>query len=269
MTQDLVVRLYKTPPRYGIDMSQISRHSMQYALLVHVVLGFFMFSNTVIFSDDETLIQSGLDSENQFFHSLFSPQSQRLSQPHAKIYCVFMILLVSVFALYKFFDWVSEAIFDVTNLSCSKLCKKCTSAPKVKKGSSDMVKMLARESAYSANIYEEMTIDDLKKEYHKTKNEKYHYRAEVRLERLKQADMQYLMTRLDEKTKAVKKLLNAYLKEAKISKVLNTIDAFDQLFPLHKADKSHRMRQLYSYDVRDSEMFRNTFKAEERIQAEV
>ena len=180
-----------------------------------------------------------------------------------------MIILVSAFAVYKFMDWVFEAIFDHTNLSCAKLWKKFTSAQKVKKGSSDMIKMLSRESAYSANIFEEMTIDDLKKEYQKTKIEKYHYRAEVRLERLKLADVEYLMGRLDEKTKAVKTLLNAYLKEAKISKVLNTIDAFDQLFPLHKADKSHRMRQLYSYDVRDSEMFRNTFKAEERIQAEV
>ena len=79
MSKDLVVRLYKTPPRYGIDMSQISRHSMQYALLAHVVLGFFMFSNTVIFSDDQTLNEGGLDSENEFFQNLFSPQSQRLS----------------------------------------------------------------------------------------------------------------------------------------------------------------------------------------------
>ena len=90
-----------------------------------------------------------------------------------------------------------------------------------------MIKMLSSETAYSANIFEEMTIDDLKKEYQMTKIEKYHYRAEVRLERLKVADVEYLMNRLDEKTKAVKTLLNAYLKEAKISKVLNTIDAFD------------------------------------------
>jgi len=30
------------------------------------------------------------------------------------------------------------------------------------------------------NIYEEMTVDDLKLEYQKTKQEKYHIRAEVR-----------------------------------------------------------------------------------------
>ena len=79
MSEDLVTRLYKTPPRYGIDMSQISRNSMQYALIAHVVLAFFMYSNIVIFSDDETLNESGLDSENQFFQNLFSPNSHRLS----------------------------------------------------------------------------------------------------------------------------------------------------------------------------------------------
>jgi hypothetical protein len=41
------------------------------------------------------------------------------------------------------------------------------------------------------------------------------------------------------------------------------------LFPLHKTEKSHRMKQLYSYDVRDSETFTNTFMVEQRIQAEV
>ena len=64
-------------------------------------------------------------------------------------------------------------------------------------------------------------------------------------------------------------MLNLYLKEAKIPKVLNTTDAFDQLFPVHKTDSSHRMKQLYSYDVRESQMFMNTFKAEERIKAEI
>ena len=177
-----------------------------------------------------------------------------------------MVILVSVVTVYKFMNWFLEVIFSHTDLSCTKLWKKITSAHhKVKKGSSDMVQMLSQDSVYSANIFEEMTIDDLRKEYQKTKTEKYHYRAEVRLERLKQGDMEYLMRRLDEKTRAVKTLLNGYLKKAKISKVQNTIDAFDQLFPLHKTEKSHRMRQLYSYDVRDSKMFKNTFKAEERI----
>ena len=69
------MRIYKTPPRYGIDMSQISRNSMQYAILAHVVVGFFMFSNTAIFSDDEAFEGNGLDSENQFFQNLFSPKS--------------------------------------------------------------------------------------------------------------------------------------------------------------------------------------------------
>jgi hypothetical protein len=48
-------------------MSKISRRTMQYAIMIHVVISFFMFSNTAIFSDDESLNVDGLVSENTFF----------------------------------------------------------------------------------------------------------------------------------------------------------------------------------------------------------
>lgn len=55
LTRHLVVRIYKTPPRYGIDMSRTTRTIMQYAILFHVVISFFMYSNTAIFSDDDVM----------------------------------------------------------------------------------------------------------------------------------------------------------------------------------------------------------------------
>ena len=59
------------------------------------------------------------------------------------------------------------------------------------------------------------------------------------------------------------------MKDAGISEVVDTIEALRILFPLHKTNKKHRMRQEYSYDVRESETFKNTFKAEEKIKSEI
>ena len=46
----LVLRFYKTPPRYGIEMSNVVRDVMQQAIWVHMCFGFYMFSNSQIFT---------------------------------------------------------------------------------------------------------------------------------------------------------------------------------------------------------------------------
>jgi hypothetical protein len=51
----LVLRFYKTPPRYGIEMSDVVRRSMQFAIFLHMAFGFYMFSNSQIFTYQSTV----------------------------------------------------------------------------------------------------------------------------------------------------------------------------------------------------------------------
>jgi hypothetical protein len=44
----LFLRFYKTPPRYGIGMSSVVRKSMEYAVILHILFGIYMFSNSQI-----------------------------------------------------------------------------------------------------------------------------------------------------------------------------------------------------------------------------
>ena len=46
----LFVAFYKTPPRYGVELNEIARNMMQYGLVGHFILGFFMYSNSQIFA---------------------------------------------------------------------------------------------------------------------------------------------------------------------------------------------------------------------------
>ncbi len=46
----IVLRFYKTPPRYGIEMSTVVRDMMQQAVWMHMFFGFYMFSNSQIFT---------------------------------------------------------------------------------------------------------------------------------------------------------------------------------------------------------------------------
>lgn len=42
----IVMRFYRTPPRYGIEMSEVTRKAMMYAIFVHLAFGFYMYSNS-------------------------------------------------------------------------------------------------------------------------------------------------------------------------------------------------------------------------------
>ena len=42
----LVLRFYRTPPRYGIEMSEVTRKAMMFAIFLHLAFGFYMYSNS-------------------------------------------------------------------------------------------------------------------------------------------------------------------------------------------------------------------------------
>ena len=73
------------------------------------------------------------------------------------------------------------------------------------------------------------------------------------------------MKRYDLKKKTIKELLNRWLRQAFIDEVQNTDDAMDKLFKIRKSDPSHRMKTLYSYDIKDNNNFKKTQKIENKI----
>ena len=46
----IVLRLYRTPPRYGPEMADVTRKFMTYAIFIHFGLAFYMYSNSQIFT---------------------------------------------------------------------------------------------------------------------------------------------------------------------------------------------------------------------------
>jgi len=48
----IVVRVYRKPPRYGIELADIARNAIVYSVILHLCFGFYMFSNSAIFTYD-------------------------------------------------------------------------------------------------------------------------------------------------------------------------------------------------------------------------
>ena len=49
----LFLRFYRTPPRYGAEMSETVRRIMLAAIFIHFAIAFYMYSNSAIFTYNE------------------------------------------------------------------------------------------------------------------------------------------------------------------------------------------------------------------------
>lgn len=126
----LVLRFYKTPPRYGIEMSDVVRRSMQFAIFLHMGFGFYMFSNSQIFTYQSTVkyvedlkkelnkgVQlSSIDGVTGQYLS-----SARIFQPHAITYLVGIILYVVLYLVANVFLTICG------NNACPGFCCCCCS----------------------------------------------------------------------------------------------------------------------------------------------
>jgi hypothetical protein len=74
------------------------------------------------------------------------------------------------------------------------------------------------QSDFSDNIYKELKIPDLKREYQKSKQEKFQLRADILKGDFDKDDplLNYYMARLEEKFKSIKDLLNKWLREKRL-----------------------------------------------------
>jgi TnpA family transposase len=79
------------------------------------------------------------------------------------------------------------------------------------------------EKAYSNNIYREMTIDDLRREYEKTATEAADYKALLESGNIRKESkaVEYMLRKYDRKTMIIKEMLNKWLKQAYVNEVID------------------------------------------------
>ncbi len=157
----LFIRVYRKPPSYGIELASIARNVIVYSIILHLCFGFYMFSNSAIFTYEEDFLY--LDwVKDQFEDDLSSIISsnnylsvQRIMQTHTLIYIIGAALILLIFI-----------IAEMVGACCKDSWKKCCCCCFDAKRHQELL-----DEAFSDNIYKELSIEDLRSEYKKTKTE--------------------------------------------------------------------------------------------------
>lgn len=202
----LFLRLYQTPPRYGIEMSEVVRKAMVIGVFLHWFFGFYMYSNSQIFTYSTSIayvdemkkkIEGSVGNYVEEATAGGYLTITRIFQPHALIYLIF-------FALYLIINILANVFLTLFGDRCAGfLC--CCFAGKSK------TKALY---TFSSNMYEDLSVEDLRSEYSKTKTELNDYRLMVQQgmvlgEELKSATG--FVMRLENKLRTIKSLVTKKL----------------------------------------------------------
>ncbi len=114
-----------------------------------------------------------------------------------------------------------------------------------------------------------MSIEDLKNEYGKSKTECQDYKLMIERGMItgeEAQEVQAFLARVEIKLKFMKTQLTQKMLQIGLQPAsTDTLSNFDQLFNKKKNDASHRIKALYSYDIKDNLTFQKTQKIEKRI----
>ena len=165
----LFLRHYRIPPRHGRDLASRAISFMEYAILVHLIVGCYMLSNDTIFSytkDNQSLAEKAAELDQDFGEvvaksdwftntvsewaaKLYNAETSRFSQYHTKLYIVGIFFFILFFILER---------FSIISAMFKKFCFCCCLS-------------LEEEPAFSSNIYSELSSKDRRNEYFQKKQE--------------------------------------------------------------------------------------------------
>ena len=177
-----------------------------------------------------------------------------------------MILFFVLFVLYKIGEYLYDTFEQVDKSNSKKLCrcgpfralftsccKKMDTAIFTNVNDADSEEQRLRrqstpftkEDRFSKNIYEELTMEDLKREYMKTQVDKQSYHDGLKSGTLTDSPaVKHVIERLGENLVMIETLIEKYCKEARLTpdQASTTLDKFDALFERYKADPRQRLK---------------------------
>lgn len=150
----LFLRYWRTPPKYTTEIVRQTIKIMQFAILLHLLIGLFMISNPKLFSfqssmmDDKlTVLKPIVGFLGAWAHQWLGVHPDRFKQVHTIVYLAGIIILFALFFINKVTGVLTKLIRNVV----TKLTTKTLSVEE-----------------FSSNLLRELSFDDLQMEYSTT-----------------------------------------------------------------------------------------------------
>eukprot|EP00347_Sterkiella_histriomuscorum_P019500 403341392 len=256
-----LLKLYRKPPSHTIDLSSQTVQLMYFALILHYVIGLYMYSNITIltpnYSEDIGYdINQFLNLESGFFYRFYS------------WHCILLVLsavLIIVIILLR------NTLGRFLCCWC-KICKK----HKILTSESDLV---------SSDFYQELSFQQLLKEFKKTKLEYLEYKESLRtgeyFDKRIYPIIDKHIARLQHKMRVINSQFLQLLRQYNISidkeqiynqdgsprRDLENINIDGQLKQFMRKTNSFRIvnrlkSHIYSYDIKDNEYYQGVYEVE-------
>lgn len=232
------------------------------AIIVHFAMGFYMYSNSQIFTYTQSIsyIDQLKKQISGHVNSIVSNSAagdylppSRILQPHALVYLAGLV----TFVLTLLFSHIFLILFGDR---CAGFCCCCFAGSKHKS---------KLQQTFSNDIYSDLSVEDLKAEYAKTKTEVSDYRALSQAGLVSGEDSEAVnkfITSQENKLRQMKAVLSKKMQAMAMGQQGgDTLADFDALFKKTKNDASHRLKALYSYDIKDNPAFKRAQAVEARI----
>jgi len=136
------LRLNRTPPRYGKELTDSARSYLFYGVLLHLGIGFMMFSHPDLFADNERPFEVAPPLAPSILTSFFTT-SERFQSGHAILYFAvggFILVISIVIGLISVLNPEFAAFLD-ESMGIALTCMCCVKAAK------------SQEEGFSDNIY--------------------------------------------------------------------------------------------------------------------
>ena len=148
-----MLKCYQKPPLLNMDLSRATRKLMKFSLVLHFLVGLYMYSNSSILTGQSVSSQilNQLSYNNEYFNK------ERFSDLHVIIFlAAFGLMLLILILRLTLVSWIT---------SCVNTCKKIKQ------------RFLKDETTVSDDIIEELNFNQLWAEFKKTKYDLIDYRA--------------------------------------------------------------------------------------------
>eukprot|EP00347_Sterkiella_histriomuscorum_P007541 403348527 len=238
-----LLKCYQKPPQLNLDLSKATRALMKFSLILHFIIGLYMYSNSSILTPTSVTndVLNYINYDNKYFNS------QRFSNLHI---IVFLLAFAAFFLIF---------LLRLTFYNFFVGCRRCIQRIKDK---------FIKSEVLSDDILNELNFQQLLSEFKKTKYDLIDFHKSLHAGSFMPQNeiiVRQFLDKLEEKQLKIVSRFQEYIHKYGIHQKVSTLqEAIQKLREKeHEIKLDNRLRSvIYSYDLKDNDQYKGISEVE-------